>query len=34
MDIADMSYGGRAFSCRDPEGHLWSIGTYDPWAES
>jgi len=31
MDIADMEYGGRAFTCRDPEGHLWSIGTYDPW---
>ncbi|HXC94185.1 MAG TPA: VOC family protein [Edaphobacter sp.] len=31
MDIADMSYGGRAFSCHDLEGHLWSIGTYDPW---
>lgn len=34
LDIADMSYGGRGFTCRDPEGHLWSIGTYDPWAES
>ncbi len=32
MDIADMPYGGRAFTCRDPEGHLWSVGTYDPWA--
>ena len=32
MDIADQDYGGRAFTCRDPEGHLWSIGTYDPWA--
>ena len=32
MDIADMPYGGRAFTCRDPEGHLWSIGTYDPWS--
>ncbi|CAN5425117.1 VOC family protein [soil metagenome] len=31
MDIADASYGGRAFICRDLEGHLWSIGTYDPW---
>jgi uncharacterized glyoxalase superfamily protein PhnB len=31
MDIADISYGGRAFTCRDPE-HLWSIGTNDPWA--
>lgn len=30
-DISDMDYGGRAFSCRDLEGHLWSIGTYDPW---
>jgi uncharacterized glyoxalase superfamily protein PhnB len=30
-DIADMDYGGRAFSCRDLEGHLWNIGTYDPW---
>ena len=32
MDIADMDYGGRAFACRDLEGHLWNIGSYDPWA--
>ncbi|HMF64672.1 MAG TPA: VOC family protein [Edaphobacter sp.] len=31
IDIADMDYGGRAFTCRDLEGHLWNIGTYDPW---
>jgi uncharacterized glyoxalase superfamily protein PhnB len=31
IDIADMHYGGRAFTCRDPEGHLWSVGSYDPW---
>ncbi len=31
MDIADMDYGGRAFTCRDPEGHIWSVGSYDPW---
>jgi uncharacterized glyoxalase superfamily protein PhnB len=31
IDIRDMDYGGRAFTCRDLEGHLWSIGTYDPW---
>lgn len=30
-DIADMDYGGRAFACRDLEGHLWNVGTYDPW---
>ncbi len=32
MPIKDEDYGGRGFSCRDPEGHLWNIGTYDPWA--
>lgn len=30
--IKDEEYGGRGFSCFDPEGHLWSIGSYDPWA--
>ena len=34
MEIADQDYGGRLFSCRDPEGHLWNIGSYDPWAEA
>ncbi len=31
IELKDESYGGRGFCCRDPEGHLWSIGTYDPW---
>jgi len=31
MDIADQDYGGRGYACRDPEGHLWWFGTYDPW---
>lgn len=31
IDIQDENYGGRGFSCRDPEGHLWTFGTYDPW---
>jgi uncharacterized glyoxalase superfamily protein PhnB len=22
---------GRGYSCRDPEGHVWNFGTYDPW---
>jgi hypothetical protein len=34
MDIEDQDYGGRGYSCRDPEGHLWNFGTYDPWAAS
>ncbi|MEM6519349.1 MAG: VOC family protein [Cyanobacteria bacterium P01_D01_bin.71] len=31
MDIRDQDYGGRDYSCRDPEGHVWNFGTYDPW---
>jgi len=31
LDIVDQSYGGRGFTCRDPEGHLWNMGTYNPW---
>jgi len=30
LEIKDEDYGGRGFTCRDPEGHIWSIGTYDP----
>ena len=26
--------GGALFSCRDPEGHVWHIGSYDPWQTS
>jgi uncharacterized glyoxalase superfamily protein PhnB len=29
--IEDTHYGSREFTLRDPEGHSWSIGTYDPW---
>ncbi|MDH4560741.1 VOC family protein [Pseudomonas sp. BN411] len=32
LPLKDEEYGGRGFTCRDPEGHLWSIGSYDPWA--
>jgi uncharacterized glyoxalase superfamily protein PhnB len=31
VDIKDEEYGGRGFGCRDLEGHLWYVGTYDPW---
>jgi len=31
IDIKFEDYGGRGFSCRDPEGHLWNFGSYDPW---
>ena len=32
IPIKDEDYGGRGFTCRDPEGHVWTVGTYDPWA--
>jgi uncharacterized glyoxalase superfamily protein PhnB len=32
MAPADQEYGGRRYACRDPEGHLWNFGSYDPWA--
>ena len=32
-EIAGQEYGGRLYSARDPEGHLWNFGSYDPWAE-
>jgi uncharacterized glyoxalase superfamily protein PhnB len=31
FDIEDKHYGGRGFTCRDLEGHIWNVGTYDPW---
>jgi uncharacterized glyoxalase superfamily protein PhnB len=33
MEVADQDYGGRLYACRDPEGHLWNFGTYDPWPQ-
>ena len=31
VDIKDEDYGGRAYTCRDPEGHIWNFGSYNPW---
>jgi uncharacterized glyoxalase superfamily protein PhnB len=30
----NTDYGAREYSARDCDGHLWSFGTYDPYAES
>jgi uncharacterized glyoxalase superfamily protein PhnB len=32
--LADTEYGSREYSARDCDGHLWSFGTYDPYAGS
>jgi uncharacterized glyoxalase superfamily protein PhnB len=31
MELEDKGYGGKGFTCRDIEGHVWSLGEYDPW---
>ncbi len=31
-DLETMDYGGEAYTCKDLEGHIWSFGSYDPWA--
>ncbi|MFE0015419.1 VOC family protein [Mesorhizobium sp. NPDC059054] len=28
--LTDRGYGSREFICRDPEGNVWSLGTYWP----
>lgn len=33
IEIHTADYGGRGFSCRDSEGHLWHVGSYDPWQD-
>jgi uncharacterized glyoxalase superfamily protein PhnB len=30
LDIDDEASDGRGYSCRDPQGHVWNFGTYDP----
>jgi uncharacterized glyoxalase superfamily protein PhnB len=30
MELRNTDYGSRDFACRDPEGNLWSFGTYWP----
>jgi uncharacterized glyoxalase superfamily protein PhnB len=32
-ELSDQSYGSRDYAARDPEGNLWSFGTYNPTAQ-
>lgn len=29
----NQGYPGRSYNARDPEGHNWDFGSYDPWAQ-
>jgi uncharacterized glyoxalase superfamily protein PhnB len=31
IDLEEKGYGGKAFCCSDPEGHVWHVGNFDPW---
>ena len=33
-ELNDTDYGSREYTARDPAGHLWSFGTYQPWDET
>jgi uncharacterized glyoxalase superfamily protein PhnB len=33
QQLTSPEYGGKSFGCRDLEGHIWWIGSYNPWAE-
>lgn len=32
VDYQDQPPLGKFFSCADPEGHIWNVGDYDPFA--
>ena len=34
MELEEQGHGGKLYSCRDPEGHVWNFGTYDPWSDA
>lgn len=31
LELKDEDYGGRGYSCQDPEGYVWNFGSYNPW---
>ena len=31
--LQNTPYGSREFGVKDPEGHSWILGSYDPWDE-
>jgi uncharacterized glyoxalase superfamily protein PhnB len=31
LEVQGDGFGRRGYSCRDPQGHIWNFGTYNPW---
>jgi uncharacterized glyoxalase superfamily protein PhnB len=34
QELMEPEYGGKSFACRDIEGHVWWVGSYNPWRRS
>jgi uncharacterized glyoxalase superfamily protein PhnB len=34
MGLTDQDYGSREYAAKDPEGHVWCFGTYQPAVEA
>jgi uncharacterized glyoxalase superfamily protein PhnB len=34
IPLTNQDYGSRDYTARDPEGHVWTFGTYDPWSQA
>ena len=32
LPLKEQDYGGKLYSCKDPEGYLWHFGSYNPWS--
>ena len=31
IPLKEQEYGGKLYSCKNPEGYLWHFGSYNPW---
>jgi len=31
IELKSEDYGGKNYTCKDLEGHIWNFGSYDPW---
>lgn len=34
LSLEEQPAGGRGYTARDPEGHVWTFGAYDPWLKA
>lgn len=32
-ELVDQHYGGKLYTCRDLEGHIWNFGSFNPWSD-